>query len=128
MITASRFVLTQEASVKCQGSLGNPIGSQDVYIEALLQRATEFVPVPLPTVKNTQFNAVDCIFVRTVELTFTVVVFLNGVPLRCRTTSETRTFTSPNITVNIAAQGISYEIKLKLLALHADTDYAIGLV
>ena len=105
LITTTRFVVDQEATVKCQGSLGKPENSRDMVFEIRAPMMPEFVVFDHVIVDDTQFSTTDCSFIKSFHTTVTVERFLMGLQARCRIISEIGNFTSDTVTFDMQDTG-----------------------
>ena len=106
------------ATLTCEGVVGNPQESKQVFIEAWIKAGpymtNTFGSMP-PTSEGTEFNSTSCSYQKMVVMTMEM---MNGsIEFRCRTATDAGNLTSEIVNVFVDPQGI-YIVRLSYTHIH----------
>ena len=103
-IVTSRFNLNQAAFVVCNGKLGKPQDTTDMYLERRLVDEQEFVSIMDGVESTTEFSSSDCTFLKSMSYQFVTQSSMDNAVFMCRMASEGGDTYSNSVTVTVEPQ------------------------
>ena len=103
-IVTSRFNLNQAAFVVCNGKLGKPQDTTDMYLQRRLVDEQEFVTIVNGVVSTKEFSSSDCTFLKTMSYQFVTQSSIDNAMFMCRMASEGGDTYSNSVTVTVEPQ------------------------
>ena len=109
------------ATLTCDGVVGNPQESRQLFIEAWIKAGSymtyTFGSMP-PASEVTTFNSTSCSYQKMVVMTIESMEMMNGsIEFRCRTATDAGNLTSEIVNVFVDPQGI-YIVRLSYTHIH----------